>query len=209
MNHSMNTTGLATLLLMVLLASVGCGTAGSAKVTQVDAQYLGLENRSVAIIVSTSDATSFNFPNARPIITGEITRRVAANVPGVTVSDPQAVLAWQDANPYWRIRPASQLVRQLNVDRLVLVEIGEYRTHEAGDRHVLRGVITATVNIIEAEAPDPDNFGASYTLDAMYPEPSESRIGRIGEGEEQVEFMTQIRFCEYAAGLFFDHEIVR
>eukprot|EP00752_Nemacystus_decipiens_P013554 g12012.t1 len=178
------------------------------KVIDVQAQYLDLANRSVAIVVSMSDYTEFKHPDAKQMIAEEMTQRIQANVPGVTLTRPSEIIAWQKENAYWATRPPSMLIQQLKVERLVLVEIGEYRTHEPGDMHVLRGVISANINIIEAEAADPDNFGASFTKNVMYPEPGSSKIGRVGEDEKLIEVRTQIRFCESAAGLFYDHQII-
>ncbi len=210
MNRRMKQVGWFVLLLAGLLV-VGCGPGRSVtqKVIDVKGQYLDLPNRSVAVVVSMSDYAEFNHPNAKRMITEEIARRIQTNVPGVTLTSPGEVLKWQRNNPYWTTRPPSMLIKQLKVDRLILVEIGEYRTHEPGDKHVLRGVIAASVNIVEAEADDPDNFGASFTKNTMYPEPGESKIGRVGDDEAFIETRTQIRFCETAAGLFYDHQIIR
>ena len=210
MSRWMNQVGLALLLGSALLLT-GCSGARSMtqEVIDVKAQYKDLNNRSVAVVVSMSDFAEFNHPGAKQAVTEEMVRRIKANVPGVTLTSPSDVLQWQQDNPYWATRPPSMLINQLKVERLVLVEIGEYRTHEPGDKHVLRGVISASVNIVEAEADDPDNFGASFTKNTMYPEPGESKIGRVGDDEAVIEVRTQIRFCESAAGLFYDHQIIR
>ena len=210
MSRWMNQVGLALLLGSALLLT-GCSGARSMtqEVIDVKAQYKDLNNRSVAVVVSMSDFAEFNHPGAKQAVTEEMVRRIKANVPGVTLTSPSDVLQWQQDNPYWATRPPSMLIKQLKVERLVLVEIGEYRTHEPGDKHVLRGVISASVNIVEAEADDPDNFGASFTKNTMYPEPGESKIGRVGDDEAVIEVRTQIRFCESAAGLFYDHQIIR
>jgi hypothetical protein len=206
----MKQIGITALCLTVALVS-GCGQARSLneEVIDVKAQYVDLANRSVAIVVSMSDFAEFNHPEARKAITEEMARRIQANVPGVTLTSPTEILKWQKDNEYWATRPPSMLIDQLKVERLVLVEVGEYRTHEPGDKHVLRGVISASINVVEADAADPDNFGASFTKNTMYPEPGESKIGRVGDSEELIETRTQIRFCESAAGLFYDHQIVR
>ena len=202
------TTLLLAIAAVMLLA--GCNNMpGQPEVIDVKARYLGLDNHSVAVVVATRDYTDFNYPDARPDMTREITRRIQANVPGVTVTDPEQILKWQEDNPYWATRPPSALIEQLKVDRLVLVEIGEYRTHEPGDKYVLRGVISATVNVVEAEAPDPDTFGGSYNKTVMYPRAKDSLIGKAGVSEQKIEAQTQYRFCEEAAGLFYDHELVR
>lgn len=192
----------------VLLA--GCEPRSvTQKVIDVQGQYDDLANRSVAVVVSMSDYTEFKHPQAKQRIAEEIARLIQANVPGATLTSPNEIIAWQQENAYWATRPPSMLIKQLKVERLVLVEIGEYRTHEPGDKHVLRGVISASVNIVEAEAADPDNFGASFSKNVMYPEPGESKIGRVGDDEQVIELRTQIRFCETAAGLFYDHQIIR
>ncbi len=201
------------LLLCGVLMLSGCGLMqqlpGGPDIIPVKAQYTDLENRSVAVVVSTSDYTDFNHPNARPFITREVTRRIKAGVPGVTVTNPDEVLAWQEENPYWGTRPPSMMIKQLGVDRLVLVEIGQYRTHEPGDRYILRGVISATINIVEADAPDPDKFGGSYPKTVMFPRAKDTQIGMAGVSEQQIEQQTKVWFSEEAAGLFFDHELVR
>lgn len=199
------------LLLLGVVLCAGCNgwSSRGPEVVDVKARYTDLKDRRVAVVVAVSDHTAFNFPQAREQMTTEITRRIVANVPGSIVTDPREIIAWQDDNSYWGTRPPSQLVRQLGVERLILIEVGEYRTHEPGNKHQLRGVIAARVNIVEAESPDPDNFAASYTKTVMYPEPSVSKIGRIAEGEDKIERMTQIRFCEEVSGLFFDHKLVR
>jgi len=206
----MKQVGWVALSVAVLLAT-GCGPARSfnQEVIDVKGQYTDLANRSVAIVVSMSDYVEFNHPDAKRAITEEMARRIQANVPGVTLTSPSEILQWQKDNAYWATRPPSMLIDQLKVERLVLVEIGEYRTHEPGDKHVMRGVISASINVVEAEAEDPDNFGASFTKNTMYPEPGESKVGRVGDSEALIEMRTQIRFCESAAGLFYDHQIVR
>ena len=205
-------THLIRTVVMLTAVLLLCGCESLMKddgVVDVKGQYFDLANRSVAVVVSMSDFTEFNHPDAKEMITNEMTRRIMSNVPGVTATNPKEILAWQKENAYWATRPPSALIRQLKVERLVLVEVGEYRTHEPGDKHILRGVISASIHVVEAEAADPDNFGASFTKNVMYPEPGESKVGRVGDSEELVEVRTQIRFCESAAGVFYDHQIVR
>ena len=203
------------LLFMVagMLTLPGCEAfnrfPGEAEIIEVQAKYLGLNDKTVAVVVSVSDHTNFNYPEARQRITGEVTRRIKVGVPGVTVTEPYKILKWQDDNPYWSTRPPSAMIEQLDVDRLVLVEIGQYRTHEPGDKYVLRGVITANINIVEAEAPDPDNYGASYSKSVMYPRAQDSTIGRAAMSEDKIEIQAQAWFCEETAGLFYDHELTR
>lgn len=197
------------LALSVLAVFHGCNMMPGPKTYEIEAKYTGLEGKSVAVLVSMPDYASRRYPDARSIITGEVSKRIMVGVEGVEMTSATEVLRWQDENQYWATRAPSQMLEDFDVQRLVLVEIGEYRTHEPGDPHILRGVITATVNVAEAEAEDPDNFAASFNKVVMFPTQGESKIGRVGVSEAQIELQTQIFFCEETAGFFFDHEIVR
>ena len=211
MTHLSKARFLTPVIALCLVVLPGCmgKMPGDPDIIKGKAQYTDLANRSVAVIVSTRDYTEFNHPGARETITREVTRRIAIGVPSVKMSNPDQTLEWQDKNPYWATRPPSALIRQLGVDRLVLVEIGDYRLHEPGDKYLLRGVISASVQVVEAEAADPDNFAASYSKTVMYPRVKDSILGRAAADAQQIEMYTQLWFCEEVAGLFFDHELVR
>ena len=198
------------LLAALLLPACNLPTTG-AKTYNVKQQYAGLDNRSVAVLVASGEYIDFNYPNVRDQLTREISQRIATNVPGVKLTDPDQVLKFQEDNPYWTARAPAELIRALNVQRLVIVEVGEYRTHEPGDRHILRGVVTGNVNVLEAESPNPNNFALIRPLRAAFPEESRSKIGYSREtlSESMVETEARRRFAEDAAGLFYDHQIKR
>lgn len=198
---------LMLLCLALLPACSNWRMPGQPKIIDVKAEYLGLKDRSVAVLVWVRDYTEFNHPQARPAITRQITQRILTGVPGTTLADPDKVLKWQEANPYWATLPPSKWAESLKVERVVVVEIDEYRTHEPGDRYVLRGVISASVKVVEAEAADPDNFAAEYSKLVMYP--TSEKLGSSTASEDQIEQITLVWFSEEAAGLFFDHQLKR
>lgn len=204
-------TNLSAVLLMLacLVPLAGCNSDGEG-VRHVEAEYLDLNDKSVAVMVYTPDDIGFNFPLARPLITKEICRRIMAKVPDVRVVDPEQVLAWQekDENRYWAARPKSELLRQFGVDRLVVVEMDEYRTRNPGNRYELRGVISATVVVIEAESSNPDNYSARFNKLVMYPQKNK-KLDAFAINEKKVERQTQVWFCEEVAGLFYDHTLQR
>lgn len=198
-------------VLLLMLSLAGCSlmpTTGS-KTYQVSARYTDLENRSVAVLVATGEYIDFNHPNVREQLTREVTQRIATNVPGVQVTDPEQVLRFQEENPYWTARAPSELIRALNVERLIIVEVGEYRTHEAGDRHVLRGVVSGNINLLEAEAPNPDNYAYGQSIRAVFPDETRTKIGTVTLSEDMIETEARRRFAEDSAGVFYDHKVVR
>ena len=207
----MPTTGrLLTLTLAVLLVVTGCHTSvHDPKDYDVTAQYTGLDNQSVAVIVGASDHTRYRHPNASRQIAREVSRRITLNVPEVTVIDPDRILAWQEQNPYWTARTPGQLIAALGVDRLVMVELGEYRMTDPGDTNVKRGVISATINVVEADAPDPDDYAFSTPLRVTFPDEFRTKVGLISASEQDIQTITVSRFTEEAAGMFYDHTITR
>ena len=201
---------IALSLAAALFALGGCHqSVHDPKDYDVTAQYLGLDNHSVAVIVATSDQLNYRQPGAARQLAREITRRIAINVPGVTVVDPDRLLAWQAENPYWSARTPGQLIDALNVDRLVMVEVGDYRMTDPGDTNIKRGVISATINVVEADALDPDDFGFSEPLRVSFPDEFRTKVGLVEASEQDIQTIIVSRFTEEAAGMFYDHTITR
>ncbi|XAM00489.1 hypothetical protein OT109_03675 [Phycisphaeraceae bacterium D3-23] len=174
-----------------------------------EAQYLGLNDKSVAVIIAMSDQTQYKFPDARQQLAREITRRIAISVPGVDVVNPDTIIRWQGENPYWNARPPSKLIEALNVDRVVMVEIGEYRMTDPGDTNIKRGVISGNINVIEADALDPDNYAFTQTIRLSFPDEFRTRVGLAAASLDDIRTITVSRFTEDTAGLFYDHSVVR
>lgn len=203
------------LLVLSMLTAAGCniaawaahGAAGGKRTYHVKAQYLGLENQRVAVMVAADEYTLFQAPGAPLKVSRAVSSRIAANVPGVTVVPPRDVMKFQQENPYWTAVPYGELVAKLDVDRIVLIDLIEYRTHEPGNAHVWQGMATGEIGVVEAEAEDPDNFAFATTVRAQFPE--QSAIGMLNTDNETVELGLLVTFARDAGGLFFDHEVVR
>ena len=97
----------------------------------------------------------------------------------------------------------------MGFDSLVIVEVGTYRLHEPGDASVKRGVITATINVIDVDALDPDNYAFSQSVHMAFPDEFHTKIGLVSAPLETIETITVSRFTEDAAGLFYDHQVER
>ena len=60
-------------------------------------------------------------------------------------------------------------MKKLGVQRMVFVEMIEYRTHEPGNTAMFRGVAAARINVAEADAKNPDNVAYSTVVNVAYP----------------------------------------
>lgn len=188
-------------------AWVAHGVAGGERTYQVKAQYLGLDGRTVAVMVAADEYTLFQSPSAPLKVSRAVSARIAANVSGASVVPPKDVIAFQHENPYWGAVPYGELIEKLGVERLVVVDLIEYRTHEPGNAHVWQGMIAGEVGVVEAESDDPDNFAFSTTVRGQFPE--ESSIGVLDSDRETIELGMLTIFSRDAGGLFYDHEVVK
>jgi len=177
------------------------------KTIRVESQYDGLAGQRFAVLVAADEYTLYRYPEAPLQISRAMTARLAENLPGATPTDPQQLDRFQQDNPFWNTLRYTDLVEMLGVDRLVVVDLVDYRTREPGNAHVWRGVITANIGVIEAEAPDPDNFAFSTTVRTEFP--PDTKVGVVNSDEETIQLGMLSQFSRDAAGLFYDYEYVQ
>lgn len=201
------------LLAGLLLVLSGCDAGGilghlaggPTKKVDVEAKYRGLEGKHLAILVSANEYLLYQYPDAATSVCTAVTNRIAANLPSVTVVPPQQVIAFQDRNPYWTAMPHGELIEKLGVERLVIIDLSEYRTHEPGNAHVWQGYISGDVGVVEAESAANDRMVFREPVSAAFPE--NTKIGLLNQDEQTIELGMLAFFSRDAAGLFYDHTI--
>ncbi|MEZ6192517.1 MAG: hypothetical protein R3C45_14675 [Phycisphaerales bacterium] len=194
------------ILSLVCLHGVGCGPMpGEKKMIDVKAQYLGLADQRVAVLTSADPHLLHDYPKAPLLINQAITSRIAKNVPGVTTTIPDEIDAFQKQNPYWMNMRYSELAEKLGVDRVVLIDMIEYQTHEPGNAYIWQGLITANIGVIDADARDPDNFVFQNTVEARFPQKSD--VGLIDSDNDSIQLGLIFLFSQRGGGLFYDHQV--
>lgn len=170
----------------------------------VKAEYTGLDNQIVAVLVDADLATLYAHPAAQLEVCTAVTNRIAANVPGVSVIDPRQIISFQQRNIYWSTATYSDLADKLDATRLVFVDLTEFRMHEPGNVHITRGLITASVGVAETDGPDPDDLAYANVVSATYP--PGSSVG-VPEGDlATIRKATLDLFSLAVAGKFYDHK---
>jgi len=140
------------------------------KEIEVHPVYSGLENKTVAVIVDVDLATLYEYPDVAMTLSATIAQRVQANVPGVRVLSPSRVSQWQFRTPQWNAMQYGEIAERLNVDRVVHVDIYEYRLHPPGNQWLWDGVCSANVGIIERDGYDPDNYVDRFDITVAFPD---------------------------------------
>jgi hypothetical protein len=174
------------------------------KEIEVLPEYEGLENRRVAILVDADLATQYQFPLLIDKVTGGVAMRIARDVPGVKMLPPNVSIQWQQATPQWNAMPLGEVAEQLQVDRLVYLEIFEFRLNPPGNSWIWEGVCIANVGVIERDGIAPDTFVENMTVRAEYPK-AEGVTRQAARGEA-IEYGLLAEFIKETAWLFHRHK---
>ena len=203
----------ASLLAATVFVSGGCFVANLAgaiggeiernKKIEVLAEYEGLENKSVAVIVHADAATLYEFPSVAQTVSGNVAFRIQQNVRGVSILPPAAVSQWQYQTPAWSTLPYGQIADELNVDRVVLVDMYEYRLNPPGNMYLWEGVAAANVGVIERNGLDPDSFAATFDIRVRFP--NQEGIGRESASSADIQTGVLTKFVQKCAWLFYTH----
>ena len=132
-----------------------------------------------------------------------ISQRIQNEVAGTQVLPASFGLRWQFHTPEWELMPLGDMAQELNVDRIVFVNLYEYRLNPPGNRYEWEGVAAADVGIIERDGLDPDAF--AQTFDVSFRFPDKRGIGPESIPAAAVETVLLNRFEERVAWLFYDH----
>ncbi|WP_145079086.1 hypothetical protein [Poriferisphaera corsica] len=207
-----NRTKLMGVMLMVagLMTMGGCNIIGwmaapygsDESVIEVKAEYTKLEGKKIAVLVAASDEILYKYNEAILRTSRAITARMAENMPSIRVMDPTTVLAYQRNNPFWSTSGYENLIDALNVDAVVVVDLSEYRTHEPGNKYQWKGIVAGHVTVAEG-----NEAVFAQTVRAEFPE--DSKVGVLDSSDEKIQLGMLSIFSRDAAGLFYDHEIVR
>lgn len=201
----------AAFLLALVTFSAGCQLAGGmaesferTKILDVPAVYYGLNDKRIAVMIDAPMDIQYEAPNAVPSLTELITLRISAHCKGSKLLPTRAVLGYQNQNVYWPTMDYHQLANELGVERIVMIDLIEYRLFSPGNSYYWDGRIVADINIFEAESPDSTNFGFTHRLATTFP--SVEAVSRTQATQQQVEFGLQQDFSQRASWLFYDHK---
>jgi hypothetical protein len=208
------TLALGGAILSTLLSTSGCmipgiiGAVGNEiernKKLEVLAQYDGLENRTVAIVVHADASTLYEYPQVVVNVAANVGFRIQREVEGVSVLAPATVIQWQYATPAWSTLPYGDIADELGVDRVVFIDIYEFRLNPPGNQYMWEGVAAGTVGVIERESADRDMFAASFDVRTQFPLATEP-IPREAATAQAMLQGVMTKFVQKSAWLFYTH----
>ncbi len=174
------------------------------KLIQVLPEYDDLEDRTVAVLVDADLATLYEHPELVAAITGGVAGRIQRDVPGARVMPPDLVLGWQYHTPQWNAMPFGEIADTLDVERVVMIDIFEYRLNPPGNRWEWEGICAANIGIIERDGFEPDAFAQTFTIVGKYP--PVRALTREEADPRSIETGLLAEFIKETAWLFHEHE---
>lgn len=171
----------------------------------IDAEYEGLRGKTFAIVVSADRSVQAEHPGLVPRLATQITDRLSSDEVGALGVVPAArVLQYQYENPRWAALAPIELARTFGVERLVMVEVQEYRLNDPGNQYLWEGVAAAQVSVLEADAPFPDEYAYQQARRVDFPD--DRGRGPLDFPREAVTSELSRRLIDRVAWLFALHQ---
>jgi hypothetical protein len=171
---------------------------------EVAAEYTGLTGKNFAVMVHAGREVQYEHPGMIDLVAELVATTLAERAGGAGWVPPATVRWYQTNNPRWIAMPYGDIAEALGVDRLVMVDIYEYRLHEPGNQYVWDGHAAARVGVVEADSVVPDEFMFESEVEVEFPR--EKGISPTDISRDQVVTGLNLKFAQATAWLFFDHE---
>jgi len=175
---------------------------------EIKALYTGLEGKSFAVVVAVDRMVQADHAGIVDRLTSRITERLSSsqNIPRAGGFVPAVkVLKYMYDNPAWPSKPFSELAKSLGgVDRIVYVEVIEYRLNDPGNAHEWSGIATGNVGVVELDSSMPDVFTYEKTISVRFPD----KKGYNSTNLDRSVVTTALsgRFIDRVTWLFYDHQ---
>lgn len=172
----------------------------------IQAEYTGLEGKSFAVVVYADRVLQGNQPQLVPRLTNVITALLARpDRTGVTGFVPMPpLLEFQLSRPDWVTWTYVQLAEEFGVDRLVVIELVEYRLNEPGNSYVWDGVASCTVGVAETDGPYPNEL--EFRKDIRVRFPDQDGLGPTDYTNREVRSILEKRLIDRVSWLFYEHQ---
>jgi hypothetical protein len=172
--------------------------------TTFDAEYTGLEGFSFAVIVTADRGVQSEFPALLPTMTQRLDLNLAENAGASGHVPGDDVTGFLANNPQWIAWPRARLAEELGVDRLVFVEVNEFRTNEPGNEYVWDGLAWGTVSVIESGMATTDLEAFRKDLRVKFPD--DAGFSPLDISKQAVASELLRRLTERSAWLFYTHD---
>lgn len=219
-DHATTTPGrwcAAALLATGVLFSSGCNILGffgameesrrRSSTKTVQPEYTGLKGKNWAVVIVADRSVQAEEPQLVSWMTGKICERLVKEQPNIVakgMTPANRVLKYQYDHPSWVTKPHSELAKELQVDRLIVVEIIEYRLNDPGNQYLWNGLASGTVGVVEADGTIADEFSFQKPVRVTFPDGD--TFGPNDFDRAVVATALGQRFLDRVSWLFYQHQ---
>ncbi len=175
------------------------------KNVEVLAKYQGLENQTVAILFNADMAVLYEHPTTIANMAVNLATKLQREVPGIKVLNQHITLQWMHLHPSWSTMAYSSIADELDVERIVVIDLYEFRLTPPGNRWIWEGVAAGNVGVVEVDGLDPDAFAEEFLVKAEFP--TIKGLAKEQASRDNVELGLQTKFYQDVAFLFYDHVV--
>ena len=213
-----NKNGIATAILLAVMANMaGCniiapigGLVENYKRQSTHAvpeEYRGLAGKRYAVLVIVDRIIQGDNPDIVPYLTTKITERLIQEqqlVGAAGVIPADRLLNYLYDHPRWLSMPRDQLAKELGVERLIVVEVIEYRLTEPGNQYLWDGVAAGTVGVIEVDTSISDEFAFEKSVRVTFPD--KQGYGPSDFSRPELTTALALRFLDRVTWPFYNHQ---
>lgn len=202
------------LILTVLVILPGCAAGvlvggmmesyREASTRTIPSEYDGLQDKSFAVFVAADRLIQSDHPQEVARLTTLLTQRLIENANASGVVPPAAILEYQYNHPGWIALSYDELADHFGVERLIYVDLYEFRLREPGNAYLWDGVAAAQIGVVEADGPLGDEFVYSKQIVVQFPDAD--GYGPTDYSSSQISAVLEKRFVDRVTWLFYEHE---
>lgn len=172
--------------------------------TDVSAEYDGLKNKSVAIVVYADENAQYVYPMVQRDVSARVQKELMDNIDGIEVLSPMKVVTYQRSNLRWDDMDKTEIGKDLGVDYVLYIALVEFATVEEGYQDVLRARITAEVGLYQTNLPEREsNVWKGEPIRVSFPK---TPAARTGNNEHLFRLRVLQMFADELAKKFYDHK---
>ncbi len=182
----------------------GCGILPGTGATdkKIPAAYLGMADKSLAIVIYTDQATTNEFPAAREEISSFLAAQVREHLPTTRMLDYHEVINWQDDTLNWYSLTEKEMGKHFSVDRVLYIELLDYAVSPNRGYGDLQGHLRANCKVYAVDATSPE-AAWSEVIDVSYPK--DHPLEAVKMSPDAVRSHTLEDFAAEVVSRFYEH----
>ena len=172
--------------------------------TTYPAEYDRVAGKSFAVVCSASRVIEAEHPGITARITQRVNDRLIQNANPAYAIPSNDLLTVLYNTPQWPAMTREDLAGLLGVERLIVIELIDYRLHEPGNQYLWDGAAAGVVSVFESDSGLPNDPIFEKSISIRFPDSSGFTRNDIPEAAVTAELSN--RFVNRAAWLFYEHE---